>query len=159
MKRLSVFLLVVFLALNGCTQVDKTAEANMATAQKYVAEVWNSGNLDLIDDLVTADFVRHLPESWEPQVIEGPEAFKSYIKGIREQYTDFHVKTHKVIASGDMTASAWTVSGTSDAARISVRGMSMARYSDGKLAEEWATWDTQGLMQQVQGGEEMSMKQ
>lgn len=160
MKKILVFLLGTLFAFSACAQMDKTAETNAAMADRFAAEAWNNGNLDLIDEMIAADFVRHLPNSWHTPKIEGAAAFKEYMTNIRTIYPDFHIEVHKRIAEGDMVASAWTVSGTNKDLdkMISVRGMSMTRYADGKAAEEWVTWDTAGMQSQLAATEETSMK-
>ena len=37
------------------------SEENKALARRYLEEVWDKGNVDLIDELFTTDFVRHGP--------------------------------------------------------------------------------------------------
>ena len=157
-KHFSFFLVVLF-TMSACAQMDKTAETNTAMADRFATEVWNGGNLDLIDEMVAENFVRHLPKSWATPKIEGAAAFKEYMTTIRTTYPDFHRKVHKRMADGDMVASAWTVSGTNKDLdkKISVMGMSITRYADGKLAEEWVTWDTQEMQNQL-AAEETSMK-
>jgi steroid delta-isomerase-like uncharacterized protein len=151
MKNLIVVLVVALLALSACTQADKTAVENKALAQRFFEEVWNQGNLDVIDEMVAAEFVRHNPSSWEPSVIEGSEAFKEYVANIRTTYPDFSVEVQNRIAEGDMVAASWTATGTDKDSnkQFSVTGMSMTRYADGKAVEEWMTFDTHTLMQQL----------
>ena len=158
MKKLLVFLLGVLFAFSACAQMDKTAETNAAMAERFTAEAWNNGNLDLIDEMIADDFVRHLPESWDPPKIEGAEAFREYMTNIRTIYPDFHVQVHKKIADGDLVASSWTVSGTNQNLnkKITIVGMTMTRYADGKAAEEWVTWDTADMQSQLVA-EETSM--
>ncbi len=159
MKKILVFLLGTLFAFSACAQMDKTAETNAAMADRFTAEAWNNGNLDLIDEMLADDFVRHLPGSWDPAKIEGAAAFKEYMTNIRTTYPDFHVNVHKRIAEGDMVAPAWTVSGTNQELnkKISIMGMTMTRYADGKAAEEWVTWDTADQRDQL-AAEETSMK-
>ncbi len=160
MKKIFIFLLGTLFAFSACAQMDKTAETNAALAERFAAEAWNNGNLDLIDEMIADDFVRHLPNSWHTPKIEGAAAFKEYMADTRIKYPDFHVKVHQRIADGDMVASAWTVSGTNQELnkKITVRGMSMTRYADGKAAEEWVTWDTAGMQDQLAAAEETTMK-
>ncbi len=159
MKKLLVFLLGTLFAFSACAQMDKTAETNTAMADRFTAEVWNNGNLDLVDEMIADDFVRHLPNSWHTPKIEGAAAFKEYMANIRTVYPDFHVQIHKRVADGDMVASSWTVSGTNQELdkKISIMGMSMTRYADGKAVEEWVTWDTADQRDQL-AAEETSMK-
>ncbi len=154
------FFLVILFALGGCDTMDHGEHVNLDQYERFAAEVWNNGNLDLIDEMIASDFVRHLPNSWHTPKIEGAVAFKEYMTNIRTIYPDFHIQVHKKIAEGDMVASAWTVSATNKDLnkKITVRGMSMTRYADGKAAEEWVTWDTAGMQDQLAATEETSMK-
>ncbi len=160
MKKILVFLFGVLFAFSACAQMDKTAETNAAMADRFTTEAWNNGNLDLIDEMIADDFVRHLPNSWHTPKIEGAAAFKEYMANIRTVYPDFHREIHQRIAEGDMVASSWTVSGTNQELNkeISIMGMSMTRYADGKAAEEWVTWDTAGMQDQLAAAEETTMK-
>ncbi len=160
MKKILVFLLGALFAFSACAQMDKTAETNAALADRFTAEAWNDGNLDLIDEMIADDFVRHLPNSWHTPKIEGAAAFKEYMADTRTRFPDFHVESHQRIAEGDMVASVWTVSGTDQELnkKFSIRGMTMTRYADGKAAEEWVTWDTADLQMQLAATEETSMK-
>ena len=160
MKKNYVFFLVILFAMGGCDTMDHGEHVNLDQYERFAAEVWNNGNLDLIDEMIAADFVRHLPNSWHTPKIEGAAAFKEYMTNIRTIYPDFHIQVHKKIAEGDMVASAWTVSATNKDLnkKITVRGMSMTRYADGKAAEEWVTWDTAGMQDQLAAAEETTMK-
>ncbi len=162
MKNFCFLLLIVLLVLSGCTQVDKTAEANAALAARIATEIWNNGTLDVIDEIMADNYVRHNPESMEINTIEGPDALKEYVSATRAMYPDFKLEVHNSCASGDMVASNWTVTGTHSEAgkEVTVNGLVMTRYENGKAVEEWMSFDTQGLMQQLSADseEEMSMK-
>ncbi len=159
MKKILVFLIGALFAFSACAQMDKTAETNAAMADRFTAEAWNDGNLDLIDEMIAEDFVRHLPNSWDPPKIEGAAAFKEYMADTRTRFPDFHVESHQRIAEGDMVAASWTVSGTNQDLnkKISIMGMTITRFANGKAAEEWVTWDTADQRDQL-AAEETSMK-
>ena len=52
-------------------EIRAMSEENKALARRYLEEVWDKGNVDLIDELFTTDFVRHGPPSFEVEV-RGP---------------------------------------------------------------------------------------
>jgi len=54
------------------------SEENKALVRRYFEEIWNKGNLDLIDELFTTDFVRHGPTGTEGEV-RGLEGFKGLV--------------------------------------------------------------------------------
>ncbi len=162
MKNVCVILVVVLLAMSGCAQVDKTADANGALAMRIANEVWNDGNMDVVDEILAPNYVRHNPKSWEPAMVDGPEAFKEYVGMVHDMYPDFKLEVHNRMASGDMVASNWTVTGThkESGKPISVDGLVMTRYENGKAVEEWMTFDTLSLAKQIGmvPADDMSMK-
>ncbi len=151
MKHLFVVCVVALLAMSACAPLDKTAESNMAAAQRFTEEIWNKGNLEAAGEILADNFVRHNPASWQPPATESLDAFKDYVAQIRSIYPDFHVQVNSRFASGDMVAASWTVTGTNKDLNkpISLNGLSITRYAGGKAVEEWVAWDTHGLMQQL----------
>lgn len=139
------------LAMIACTQPDNTGSANLTSSEEFTAQVWNGGNVAMIDETVATGFVRHNPSTWDPPMIDGAEAFKAYVTKVRTDFPDFHVQVHNRIADGDMVATNWTVTGTHSESgnKISADGITLSRFADGKLAEEWVSWDTYSLMQQM----------
>ena len=43
-------------------------EENKALARRYLEEIWDKGNVDVIDELFTTNFVRHGPPAVEGEV-------------------------------------------------------------------------------------------
>ena len=144
-------LLVVVLMTFSCAQEDASETANMANSDRLTEEVWNGGNLDLLDDFIAEDYVRHNPASVDPPVVSGLDEMKEYITSVRTTYPDFHVEVHHRLADGDLVAGSWTVTGTNTDVGIAIEnpGISISRYQDGKVAEEWVSWDTQSLTDQL----------
>jgi steroid delta-isomerase-like uncharacterized protein len=129
---------------------------NKAVALRLLAEVWNNRNLNLADELVSAAFVHHDPNT--PDQGTGPEAYKRGVKLYVEAFPDVHFTAEEVIAEGNMVVLRWTAFGTHQGPlaglpptgrRITTTGVSIGRREDGKLAEEWSQWDALGLMRQL----------
>lgn len=51
-----------------------SAEESKAVTRRFLEEVFNAGNLELVDELFTPDYVLHNPSI--PQEVRGPEATK-----------------------------------------------------------------------------------
>ena len=62
-----------------------SAESNKALSRRLLEEAFNAGNIDVIDEIVTTDFVNHDAALPEPMI--GPGAAKASINGYR---TAFH---------------------------------------------------------------------
>lgn len=130
-----------------------SAESNKALMRRFIEEVVVKGDLDLVDQLGTADFVGHSPGSSEP--INGPETLKGFLSGYREIFPDLSVTIHQQISEGDMVATRFTESGTHSGMHLErpddvplptgkhmeISGMVMAQIENGRLKETSSEWD------------------
>ncbi len=85
------------------------ADENKATFRRYVEEVANKGNLDLVDEIF-GRYVSHQPDGHTEQ--RGPEGVKRFIGGFRNAFPDFRSTIEDQIAEGDKVATRWTMRGT-----------------------------------------------
>jgi predicted ester cyclase len=122
-----------------------------------VDEAWNRGNLDVLDELHSAEYIEH--HSPFPD-IEGLEAFKQMIAGVRRAYPDFHLTIHDLINEGDKLAVRWSWKGTHSrkspmlkipptGKQVTVNGSHILHSHQGKLIEGWQISDDLGLLQQL----------
>ena len=134
-----------------------SAEESKALARRYVEEIWDKGNLDLIDELFTTDFVRHGPPVIEGEV-HGPEGLKGLVSTYHTGFPDFKVDIEELIAEGDRVVTRWTVRGTHEGElmgnaptgnRATFTGFLVDRISGDKIEEEWVDYDTLRVMQQI----------
>jgi len=132
-----------------------SAEENRALVQRFYAEVWNKGNLDVVPDLLSSDFVDHAAPPGFPPGLEGAkQVFMMY----RGAFPDFRLSVEDVIAEGDKVVTRWVTQGTHQGElmgipptgkRATVTGIDMFRVAGGKIAEHWGEFDMLGLMQQL----------
>ncbi|HUN89137.1 MAG TPA: ester cyclase [Terriglobales bacterium] len=129
---------------------------NNEIARRVLEEIWNEKKLELVDDLIAPQYVHHDPQA--PIEPRGTDGYKGYIQYYLSAFPDLHFTIHDAVSEGDTVAQRWTVTGTHKAElgpipptgkRMSVTGMSIARFEEGKCVESWSNWDTLGLMQQL----------
>ena len=132
------------------------SEQNKALSRRVAEEMFAGVNLDIAEELVTPDFVGHDVASPEP--VRGPEGLKEQAKGYRDAFPDLQIKIEDQIAEGDKVVSRWTATGTHNGdlfgiaptgKQTTVTGITIDRFSGGKIAESWDNWDALGLMQQL----------
>lgn len=77
---------------------------------------------------------------------------------LRTAFPDLHVEVDHLTATDDDVAFAYTITGTHEGdfqghpatgKPVSVRGMQIGRFADGKLAERWGSSDQLGIMTQL----------
>jgi steroid delta-isomerase-like uncharacterized protein len=130
------------------------SEQNRLLVRRGIEEVYNRGNLAVVDELVAHDFVIHLPS----EEIRGPEGAKRYVAALRAAFPDLQITIEDQLADGDKVATRWTARGTHTGAfqgipptgkRGSMTGIDIDRIADGRVVECWMNSDDLGLLQQL----------
>ena len=133
-----------------------SAESNKALSRRLLEEAFNVGNIDVIDELVTTDFVNHDAALPEPMI--GPDAAKASISGYRTAFPDLRLTVEEQIADDQGVATRWSAKGTHEGdlmgmaptgKQATVTGITIDRIVDGRIAESWTNWDTLGMLQQL----------
>ena len=130
-------------------------EENRAQMRRFVEEVINTGDVDLVPGFVHEDFVDHDPPPGASPDISGlGRAFTR----VRASFPDFHATVEDLVAEGDRVAYRWTFRGThlGDFGGIPPTGrvaswevIGIARFAEGKMVERWQRLDTVGLLGQL----------
>ena len=133
-----------------------STEENKSLARRFQDEFVNTGNVDILDELMTPDAVLHL--TGLPAPVRGREAFKQLAAGYYTAFPDLQEATEDEVAEGDKVVRRVTWRGTHQGEfggipptgkPVTVTGMRIFRIEDGKIAEEWAIDDALGMMQQL----------
>jgi steroid delta-isomerase-like uncharacterized protein len=132
-----------------------TVEENKAIFRRYVEEVGNEGNLELVDEIFDR-YASHQPEGHVEE--RGPEDVKRFMGEFHAAFPDFHTTIEDQIAEGDKVVTRWTARGThqgdfrgipATGNQITVTGIGIFRFSDGKVVESWDNFDQLGMMRQL----------
>jgi len=129
---------------------------NKAIARRFIEEVWNNGNLAVLDELVATNLVDHNPST--PGQGSGVEGFKQVFSTFRTAFPDLHFTVEDMVAEGDKVVSRVTARGThkGEFAGIAPTGkqgaaeaIDITRIAGGKIVERWGIVDQLGLLQQL----------
>jgi len=131
---------------------------NTATSvvTRYFEEVWNQGRLDMLDELLTEDYLNHSPSIPNPR--PGPADLKPIIRAMREAITDLHYEILDMLATrekvavfvrltGRHTGPLFGIAPTGRA--IDVRQMQIEWLRDGRIWQHWRVTDERTLLQQL----------
>lgn len=133
-----------------------STEENKAPSRRSGEEIFNSGNLDVADELYAPDYVLHNPSL--PEDLHGPESLKQYAAMPRAAFPDARVTVEDQVAEGDKVVDRWTATGTHTGEflgipptnrRFEISGITISRFSGGKIVEDWYQGDDLGMMQQL----------
>ncbi|MCH7554247.1 MAG: ester cyclase [Chloroflexi bacterium] len=132
------------------------SEENKAKVRRFIEEVWNKGNLDVIEEYCSPDFVGHEPGS--PEGVQGCEGQRHLVTMYRTAFPDAHWNIDDIVAEGDKVTRRITATGTQSGdlpdipatgKRATVTMISVDRFEGDKVVETWTEWDRLGMMQQL----------
>jgi steroid delta-isomerase-like uncharacterized protein len=131
------------------------SEENKTLARRW-ADIFNQGNLDLVDEIYAPDYVDHDPTM--PEDVAGFEGAREFYSMYRSAFPDAEITIEDQLAEGDTVATRWTARGTHrgelmgvppSGNRVEVMGVTISRIESGKIVEEWDIYDALGMMQAI----------
>ncbi|HTW49823.1 MAG TPA: ester cyclase [Acidobacteriaceae bacterium] len=128
-------------------------EQNEAIARRVFDEILNQGKFQAADEIYARDFVNHGLHR-DANLAEDQAA----VRRERTACPDLHVTVDLMTASQDTVTVVWTARGRNTrrsgwlpatGARIEVRGITVWRIVDGRIREEWTTFDQMRIAREV----------
>jgi ketosteroid isomerase-like protein len=80
-----------------------STEQNTTLVRRYWEEVWNNGNLAVVDELIATDFDGH-PLPGEPDFGRGPAGQNQLVGMYRTAFPDLRMTIEDLTAEGDRVA-------------------------------------------------------
>jgi steroid delta-isomerase-like uncharacterized protein len=122
---------------------------NKAIARRIIEDVFGQGQLRLVNDLCTADFVLNDP-ALPGGVLRGAEAFQDLLRGYRDALADVQTLIEDQVAEGPAVVTRWTVRGIhrgelrghpATGQVVTIGGITVDHIVNGRIAESWTFWD------------------
>lgn len=133
------------------------SDTRKAIVQRYYSEIWNNGDLALIDELMAPEYQNIDPATPNGGVVYGREGFRQLVTSYRTTFPDITFTIEDQFAEGDTVVSRWIASGTmrgplnglpASGLNCAVTGMTFSRFSGTLIVEDRVNWDTLGLLTQ-----------
>ena len=142
-----LFLIITFMISTGCQQQPDYSKELKPLFEKYY-DVWRTGNLDDLNAIMDPNFTRHSDPGTSA---EGLVNLKKLISEFRAIYPDFNLESNEEIYSENKFAGRWTITFPSASAgrEISIWGVNIIHFKNGKIVEEWDGFDNQSFMEQL----------
>jgi steroid delta-isomerase-like uncharacterized protein len=130
-------------------------ENNKTIARRFFLEAFSEGKLDLLDELLAADYVDH---NAPPGIPPGVEGIRYLLSTFRAAFPDVLFKVEDQVAEGDKVVTRYTFRGTHQGELFGIPatgktvvfpGISIYRMQNGKMQEGWVNYDMMGMMQQL----------
>ena len=125
---------------------------NKTRIRRFYEEVVNGRNLQLADELFSADFDDHAAKA------PGLDEFKKLYASMIDTFRGLHITIEEIIAEGDRVVAYVTTRAVQSGKfrgfpasdqPVEFRGVDIFRFENGKVAERWAVRDFLGMLQQA----------
>jgi steroid delta-isomerase-like uncharacterized protein len=132
------------------------SEQNKTAVRRLFDELWNKGNLKVADELIAPNYMDHDPSS--PDFGKGPESEKKRVTHYRTAFQDLRLSIEDILAEGETVVARWTCRGVHKGElngiaptgkQFAITGVTIVRFSNGKIVEGFVNWDALGLMRQL----------
>ena len=128
---------------------------NKAVLRRILSEVFEKGRLEVLDELLTEDFVNHRTP---PGVSPGIEGVKQIVQMERAGFPDLRYTVERDVEEGDFIMQSALAEAThlgpmfgvpATGRRVSWRQVHIARMENGRMAEHWGVSDLASLWVQI----------
>ena len=132
------------------------SQENAALGRRWFEEVWNQQRVEVATQLATTDCRAH-GHAPNDACIGIPE-FQEFARAVLAAFPDIRIDVEDTVSEGDRAVIRWRAQMThrgdfqgvrATGRSVSVRGISIMRFADGKIAEAWDNWDQLGLLTQI----------
>ena len=153
-----IIALIALIALAFCMTAVGNAVAdearNETIIERNLAEIWHKGNFAVIDEIVSTNYVRHMPGGGE---FRGREGYKQHVLGLITPFPDLRFTMDIMISTGDYVVVHYTATATHTGEglgpptgkKVTFTAIVIHRLAAGKMAECWAEFDNLSFMQQL----------
>lgn len=131
------------------------SEQYKVAARRWMEKGFNAQNLDEFDRYFSPTLVNHeLPPNMPP----GREGTKMLASMFFSAYPNIQVTIEDLVAEGDKLVARWSARGTHQGElmgipptgkEVTITGIAIDRFEDGKSVEHWEIFDQLGMMQQL----------
>lgn len=143
---------------SGCQQQDTGAMAKAQAKATFdlISQLWNEGNLDLVEQIYAPDVVRH--DYGVNKDIVGLDGQKVMISEFRTAFPDLILTIDEMIIEEGAVALKWTLTGTNTGPlpdmdptgnSVQLKGVSIVHTIEGKATEIWDVYNQMDMMQQL----------
>jgi steroid delta-isomerase-like uncharacterized protein len=132
------------------------SDTNKNVVRRLFDEVWNKGQQQIADELFAPAYTHH--DASTPDTGRGPDGEKRRVAIYRTAFPDLRLTVEDLTAEGETVTARWSCQGTHQGdlngiaptgKRVTISGISVARFTNGKMVEGWVNWDALGMLQQL----------
>ncbi len=162
MRKVMVILLLIFAVLSVVSSTSMAPslpkdssqqEKNKAIARRVLEEILRQGKFQVADEIYAQDFVNHgLHRNYDLRADQAAARWE------KKHLPDLEITADLMVAEGDLVTVVWTLRGTNSVpigslpatgVRIEERVITVWRIVDGKIRDEWTSFDELRIVRQI----------
>ena len=123
----------------------QAVEDDRVSAQRALEQVCARGDFEAARALYSPEFIDHVNDlefRGHDGIRQSVALYQSVLSGLR-----IHVDDQ--VMEGDRVVSRWTAEGDNRGRRIRLRGITISRFVDGRITEDWTVSDNLSLLRQL----------
>jgi steroid delta-isomerase-like uncharacterized protein len=143
-------------SLAGPASAAELIERNRRIGERYFEEVWNQGKLEVLDELLSPDYVNHTPSAANPP--PGPNGLQSIVAAIRRGFPDLRFEVKDMVVTAHAIAIRAVMRGTHlgdlfgiapTGRKVEVNQINIERIENGRIVEHWRVTDELAMQRQL----------
>ncbi len=132
-----------------------TVEQNKAIIRRMTETFYNQGDVESAEQFFADTYVHH--DAASPQV-RNRDGLKTVLRAFLAGCPDLQITIDELLAEGDTVTKRWTYHATHTGdlsglpptgKHITMSGLELCRFANGKIVECWLAYDNLSLMQQL----------
>lgn len=129
---------------------------NRKLIQRYFNEVWNEGNVDALDEILTPDYINHSPGL--PNPAPGPSGLKPIVLAMRKAISVLHYEILDLVVADDKAMAYVRMTGVhtgelfgvpAAGRQIDVHQMQIEWIRDRRIWQHWRLTDDLTFLRQI----------
>jgi predicted ester cyclase len=116
-----------------------------AHARRALEDLCARGDLDAAPRLYAADFIDHVNRL----EFHGQEGIAESVALYRAVFPDLAIRVEDQATEGDRVVSRWTLEGTHHGRRVTLPGITVSRFENDTIAEDWTVSENAALLEQL----------
>ena len=158
LPKLTLTLVAVIFVIGGCQRQNENILSEEEASQlldRYM-ETINNVDMDLIDEIISPDYVLRSPMFPEP--IAGIEGYKAMVTNTAVIFPDIHAEVNDIVIRGDELWGRFTLSGTNTGPigelpptgkTFQISGLAITTVAGGMIISDETQWNVLDMFQQL----------
>ncbi len=136
---------------------NKILDQNKQLIETYFFNVWNHGELDLLDEIIDENYVNHSPGG-TVKPLPGAAGLKPILAAMRQGFPDLHYSIQDLVITEDRIVARVKMSGTlmgelwgmqPNGKKVEVNQINIEYIKKGKITQHWRLTDELNMMKQL----------